>query len=126
MLPDLCAAVRADLTSVLTVPVVVGVPVPRPASFVSVETSGGTTRNMVQVEETVLVQGWAPALLAARTLTETAWSRLYSGQWNQVQLGGFAWVGVLDLSTPVNVDDPVSGAKRYQFLATFTVNLQEV
>ena len=125
-LPDLCAAVKADLASVLTVPVVVGVPAPRPASFVSVETSGGGTRNEVQVDETVLVQGWAPSLLAARTLTTQAWERLNLNQWNQARLGGLAWTGVIDLSTPVNVDDPISGARRYQFLATFTVNLTTV
>lgn len=121
-LPDVAAGVRADLASVLAVPVVVGVPAPRPVSFVSVETSAGGTRNLVQVDETVLVQGWASTLLAAHALTVLAWERLNVSA--QTTLGA-AWVGDVSLTTPVNVDDPVSGARRYQFLVTFIVNLKE-
>lgn len=117
-LPDVCAVYRAYLAGVMTVPVTVGVPPTRPDRFVSLEDSGGERRNLVQVDPVILVQAWDLSLASARALAAAARGFLEATE--QSVIGG-VWFDDVSATLPVNVDDPVSRGRRFQFVVTPTV-----
>lgn len=97
------------------------VPAKRPATFVRLFRAGGTRANLVQAQARVVVECWGADEGAAWTLTEQAYAALDALEFDPAGLP-FAQV---ELTEPVNYPDTSSGTPRWQFIATFTTNLQE-
>lgn len=121
--PDVESGVIAMLDAALTADVSTEVPNPRPGEFVRVSTSGGTIRNLVQLDARVLVECWSADETAALNLARTAWARLFAAQ-NSFLAAGI-YVTRINSTGPVNFPDPDVGP-RYQFISTLTVSLTEV
>ena len=123
LLPPLVAAVIQAVDG-LGVPVSTEVPATRPASFIRVTATGGTERNLTQIDPTFLIECWAASSVAAEALARAAWQVLRAAQ--SVTLGdGSAWVARSTLTLPVDYPDARTGSPRFQFLYAPTLNLLE-
>ena len=103
--------VIASLTGQLSVPVSGDVPSPKPASFVTVEKTGGGSSNTIQ-SATLAVQAWAESRDAAALLcaaVETAMDGIVA----------HPEISRCSLSSSYNFTD--TSTKRYRYQALFDV-----
>lgn len=121
--PDIEAGVVNLLDSALAADVSTEVPNPRPSEHIRVTATGGTIRNLVQLDTRVLVECWAPDETTALNLARTAWAHLFAAQNTFLAAGVYATR--IDSAGPVNFPDPDVGP-RYQFISTITASLTEV
>ena len=100
---------------------------PRPAQFVRVTRTGGSSPvGLVVGRPTLLVECWGGAGNDA-----SAWA-VAAAVWplcnvpHPVQVSASAWASRIEATEPVNFPDSLSGCSRYQFIVTPTVRLLEV
>lgn len=123
---DVEAGVVALLDDGLTADVSTEVPDPRPESetYVRVTSTGGTVRNMIQLDSRCLVECWAPDETDALNLARHAWALLHAAQ-DSYLAGGDVYATRIESTGPVNFPDPDTDSPRYQFITTITTSLQE-
>lgn len=100
------------------------VPQARPASFVRVTRSGGSTRSVGQSDVQVLVECFGSSESLAWGLVRDAWRMMLAADVPDELPGGVEVMRV-NLTEPVNYPDASTTAARYQFVASLTVNLKE-
>ena len=116
-LRDVEALVVGYLDPLMVPRVSTRIPNPRPAELVRVQRIGGVRQNLAQERPLLLVECWAASSVAAFDLAAQAWSLLDALDAD--------WFADVNLSSPVNLPDPLSASPRYQFTASLVVNLKE-
>ena len=88
------------------------VPSSRPASFVTVERTGGGFDSVIIDRPTVAVQMWAPSRLAASELA-------YAVRDNILKMNELVGISKVSLNALYNFPDADSGTNRYQAVFDF-------
>lgn len=116
------ADVEALAHAILPPPAGTRLPNPRPAEFTRVTRAGGSTVNLVLSAPRLLVECWAPTSTAAFDRAREAWAAFHAIEGTTV---AGVWVARVELTEPVNFEDPSTTSPRYQFVAQLTTALQE-
>lgn len=122
-LPDLEKAVISYLKALTGKRVLTGVPDPRPLTFVRVMSTGGGTRNRVQISPTLLVEVWGTKNAEGgdpRPLLKQVWEAL--GALAESDALESVQVMRASCTVPANYPDEASGSPRYTFLLSMIVN----
>lgn len=90
------------------------VPSSRPASFVTVERTGGSHDSVVIDRPTVAIQAWADKRLSASELA-------YSVRDALSEMVSETNICKVSINSIYNFPDPVSGVSRYQMIIDFIV-----
>ena len=90
------------------------VPSSRPASFVTVERTGGSHDSVVIDRPTVAIQAWADKRLSASELA-------YSVRDALSEMVSETNICKVSINSIYNFPDPVSGSNRYQLVVDFVV-----
>lgn len=122
--PDATAVVVSHLKSVLSVPVRSKVPTSRPASFVTVQRSGGAQVNVVTDDATLTVDAWASTDEAAHDLAQLARGHILSLVGSTVD--GVPVYRVQIGAAPQYFPDPESQSPRYRMTVTVAVRGEEL
>lgn len=121
--PDAVAKVKAyldDVAALAGTPIVHAVPNPRPATFVQLTRTGGTSIELVVDRPFVSVDCWAATSPAAMTLAQLVRAHLHAA-WGTV-VDGTAVYAVRELAGPAEVPDPDSDQPRVR--QTFQIGLR--
>lgn len=103
---------RAELAARgVTAPIGTRVPNPRPATFVTVERTGGPRRDVVTDEPQLTVDCWAPTEKAAHDLAQLCRGLTHSMRGRSV--AGVAVYRVTEFAGPQLLPDPDSEHPRY-------------
>lgn len=113
-------ALVSFLTTATTYPTSTKIPNPRPARFIRVTRTGGTSRNLAQSDPSVLVECWGTTETDAWAVAKAVWEAL-----QPTRLGAYlspaVFVCQADVAEPVFYPDAATASPRYQFLYTPTV-----
>jgi len=110
LFPDTAAAVASYLNDTLGVTTDIKVPNPRPDEFYRVQRVGGTSREMVMDDATVVVEAWAPTEAEADDLAQLARAHLLAI--HNDYIGSTLLYRCVDVAAPGLLPDPVSGSPR--------------
>lgn len=120
LFPDAVAAVIGHLDAALDVPVSHSVPSPRPASFATVQRTGGTAAtHRITEDAQITVEAWAATHPAASDLAQLARYHIQTMQ-DTTTASGVRVYRIRDLTGPADLPDPESEQPRH----TFTVLIQ--
>lgn len=122
LFPDAAAAVCTLLNTTLGVTTDTKVPNPRPDEFYRVQRVGGTSREIVVDDATIVVEAWAPTDQEAADLAQLARAHLLAAQ-NDTYDGTLIY-RVIDVGAPGLLPDPLSGSPRST--ATYQVTVRGV
>lgn len=120
--PDSVALIIDYLNAGITPPVHHKIPNPRPATFVTVQRTGGPKRNLVTDEPQVTVEAWAATDVAAHDLAQTVRALLNDLGDNVRSLDGVPVYRCEEISGPVDLPDPLSDQPR--FSQSFSIALR--
>lgn len=122
LFPDTAAAVCTYLNTTLGVQTSNKVPNPRPAEFYRVQRVGGTSRELVIDDATIVVEAWAPTDEEADDLAQLARAHLLAIYNDTV--GETLLYRAVDVAAPGLLPDPISGSPRST--ATYQVTARGV
>lgn len=116
--PDPVATVVAYLSDVLEVPVKGAVPQEKPATFVSVASTGGAgRRDLVLEEATVSIDAWAETDDDAHALARLIEAHMLMARFNTTTIRN-----AFSYGAPGDFPDPLSGTPRAR--ATYSITLR--
>lgn len=118
--PDATDVVCRILNAVLPVPVRSKAPNPRPASFVTVQRTGGPRKNLVTDNAQITVESWGATEEAAHDLAQLA--RAHIGGACGSVVNGVAVYQVTEQAGPGVLPDDLSDQPRYT--QTFNIALR--
>lgn len=121
--PDAVAAVTSYLSGALGVPTSKRIPNPRPAEFYRVFRAGGTSRDVVIDDATIVVEAWAPSDEEADDLAQLARGHLLAIAGHTLDDGTLVY-GATEVAAPADLPDPVSAQSRST--ATYQVRVRGV
>ena len=111
LFPDAERVLIVHLNSLLTEPVSLTVPNPRPAAFIVVRRVGGPRRDLVTDHPMLTVEAWAGGPTAAKALLERARGEIFAMRGTVVD--GVAIYGITETGGPAFLPDPDSTQPRY-------------
>lgn len=111
---DAVTALRAHLDPHFTEPIVTRVPAARPAAFVQLRRTGGTSRDVVYDGAFVTVDSWAATDPLAMALAQTVRAWIHAAANTTVTVGSatVTFYGVQELAGPAVLPDEESGQSR--------------
>lgn len=105
------------------IPVVGTIPDPRPAEFIRVIASGGTTRDMVTGRHSITIEGWSERKLRAHHLVALGIA-IIERAGRRGLLGGLVCHEPEALALPQNLPYP-NVDDRFRYVATISVDLRK-
>lgn len=117
--PDATKLLIDYLNAELGIPVHHEIPKPRPTAFLTVRRVGGVRQTLVSDNPMVVFEAWSNSHEDAHSIAQAARALVHAAR-GQV-LDGVAVYGIVEISGPADLPDPLSNQPRFTFTLTVAV-----